>query len=180
MFGGSSVSTCHNCRIGPSAVCFNCKRIEHDDIRRRHGISSDEHEKLAAASAAASYNRHAADNTDTGERSTTTGLPPEVEDVVRRWLYDVLDLRPFDLLLLAHVRRGGSPATFGLALADFVKSLSKYGDRSRKAEWHDIVGKIGPQVSRQTATTAWASIVSRVPTLGALRTWPSKPRQVKS
>ena len=86
------ISACHNCRIGPSKACLACRRVSQDDIRIQH----------------TPHNRSELQATTTAPASRkATDLPDEIEDKLRRFLFDLFDLDPIQLLMLqigrAHV-----------------------------------------------------------------------------
>ena len=150
------ISTCHKCRIGPSDACLACRRVSHDDIRIRHTPHNRAEHQAAAAQPA-------------GEQATK--LPAEVEDRLRRFLFDLFDLNPIQLLMLRHVRDGGTPNSFGRAFAAFLKSSITYGRREERARWERTVDAIGAHVSRATAWAIWNGMVKAHPLLAVFRTW---------
>lgn len=147
---------CHNCRRGPGPHCAKCRRVDQDDIRIRHSPHSRA-ELQAAARPPAS--------------EPVTDLPADVENRLRIFMFDLFDLSPIQLLLLQHVRDGGTPGTFGRAFAAFVKSSVIYGDRSRRAQWERTCDEMGANVSRATAWAIWNGMLRRNPMLAVFRTW---------
>lgn len=151
-----NVYTCHNCPDGRGPHCARCRRVDQDDIRIQH----TPHNRAELQAAAAQ---------PTSERAT--GLPAEVEDRLRRFLFDLFDLSPVQLIMLRHVKHGGTPNSFGRAFAAFLKSSITYGDRARKAEWERTVEEIGAHVSRATAWAIWDGMVKAHPLLAVFRAW---------
>lgn len=150
------IVACHNCRIGPSNACLTCRRVDQDDIRIRH-TPHNRAEYQAAAERPA------------GGRATE--LPDGVEDKLRRFLFDLFDLDPVQLLMLRHVRNGGTPVSFGAAFARFLKSSIKYGDRARRGEWERAVEGYGAHVGRATAKAIWDGMVRKLPLLTVFQSW---------
>ena len=152
---------CHNCRIGPGALCASCKRVNQDDIRIRH----------------APHNRDAYTPAVTIRSPKSTPLPDEAEDKFRRFIYGLRDLTIMQWRLLYHVWHGGSPSTFGAMVTDVIKRTGLYGDRERRAEWEAAVGAIGPHVSRQTASLIWNRLCNKFEVFRHFQTWPTKARR---
>lgn len=151
-----TIYTCHNCPEGRGPHCARCHRVDQDDIRIQH-TPHNRSELQAAANQPAS--------------GRATDLPDEIEDRLRRFLFDLFDLSPVQLLLLQHVKHGGTPNSFGRAFAAFVKSTITYGDRAQKARWERTVSEIGAHVSRATAWAIWDGMVKAHPLLAVFRTW---------
>ena len=148
--------TCHNCPRGRGPYCARCKRVDQDDIRIQHSPHN-----RAELQAAAIH--------PPSERATT--LPAEVEDKLRRFLFDLFDLDPIQLLLLRHVKQGGTPATFGRTFSAFLKSSIIYGKRKQKARWDRACEEIGAWISRATAWAIWDGMVKKSPLLAIFQTW---------
>lgn len=148
--------TCHNCPKGRGQHCVRCKRVDQDDIRIRR--SPHNRSELQAAAVL-----------PPGEQATT--LPADIEDALRRFLFDLFDLNPLQLLLLRHVKHGGTPNSFGRAFAAFIKGTITYGDRAQKARWERTVAEIGAHVSRATAWAIWDGMVKAHPLLAVFRIW---------
>lgn len=150
------ISTCHNCRIGPSEACLACRRADYDDIRIQHSPHNRAELQAAVARTA-------------GEQATV--LPADVEDRLRRFLFDLFDLSPVQLLMLRHVKHGGTPNSFGRVFAAFVKASITYGDRRQRERWERTCEEIGAHVSRATAWAIWDGMVKAHPLLAVFRTW---------
>ena len=127
------ITACHNCRIGPSKACLTCRRVSQDDIR----IQRTPHNRSELQ----------ATTTPTAGRKSTD-LPDEIEDKLRRFLFDLFDLDPIQLLMLQHVKQGGTPVSFGSTFARFLKSSIKYGDRERSADWNRAVETYGAHIGQ--------------------------------
>jgi hypothetical protein len=143
-------------------MCAECKRVDQDDLRIAHS-PHDERPELGRW-------------TPQQPSERATALPEDVEDALRRFVFDLFDLSPVHLLLLRHVRHGGTPCTFGMMLQATVMSLAKYGDRSRSREWCETVDAILGEVSRQTASAMWNRICERLPYFRHFQTWPVKTK----
>ena len=150
------ITACHNCRIGPSKACLTCRRVSQDDIRIQH----------------TPHNRSELQGTTTAPASRkATDLPDEVEDKLRRFLFDLFDLDPIQLLMLQHVKQGGTPVSFGATFARFLKASIKYGDRERRADWNRAVETYGAHIGRATAKAIWDGMVKKSPLLAVFQTW---------
>lgn len=148
--------TCHNCPKGLGAHCARCRRVDQDDIRIQHSP----------------HNRAELQATTTHPPSEqATALPAEIEDKLRRFLFDLFDLDPIQLLLLRHVKQGGTPATFGRHFAAFLKSSIIYGKRKHRARWERTCQEIGAWISRATAWAIWDGMVNKSPLLAVFQTW---------
>ena len=156
------VSTCHSCKIGPGEMCATCRRVDQDELRIAHA-PHDERPELTRW-------------TPPQPSEQATPLPEDVEDALRRFVFNVFDLTPLQLLLLRHVRHGGTPCTFGKMLAAFMKGVVKYGDRSRAREWCEAVDGIVGEVSRQTASSMWNALCERMPHFRHFQSWPVKTK----
>lgn len=153
------IATCHNCRIGPNAkACAACKRVEHDDIRIAHSPHNRTELQASAPQPASEQ---------------ATSLPAEVEDTLRRFLFDLFDLDPVQLMLLRHIKHGGTPTTFGRTFAAFLKSSIIYGKRQQKARWERTCEEIGAWITRATAWAIWDAMVKKSPLLEIFQTWDS-------
>ena len=170
------ITACHNCRIGPSKACLTCRRVSQDDIRIQH-TPHNRSELQATAPAPASRK--------------ATDLPDEVEDKLRRFLFDLFDLNPIQLLLLQHVRLRGTPVGFRNYFARFLKSSIKFGKRECAAEWERTVDEIGANIGRATAKAIWDGMVEKMPMFAIFQSWdkgrggrqaeePDEPRQVQT
>lgn len=113
-----------------------------------------------------------------------TSLPEDIEDTIRQALFNLFDLEPVQLMLLCHVRHGGTPNTFGREFSAFLKSSIKYGKRRYKARWHRTCAEIGAIINRATAWAIWNAMVRKTPLLAIFQTWgeghggrKSKPRR---
>ena len=124
--------TCHNCPQGRGKHCARCRRVDQDDIRIQHSPHNRAELQAAAIHPAS-------------EQATT--LPADIEDTLRRFLFDLFDLDPIQLMLLRHVKQGGTPTTFGRVFAAFLKSSIIYGKRKQKARWERTCQEIGAWIS---------------------------------
>lgn len=148
--------TCHNCPQGRGPHCVHCKRVNQDDIRIQH--SPHNRTELQAATI-----RPASEK--------ATNLPDDIEDTLRRFLFDLFDLDPIQLMLLRHVKQGGTPNTFGRAFAKFLKASIIYGKRKHRARWDRTCEEIGAWISRATAWAIWDGMIQKAPLLALFQTW---------
>ena len=148
--------TCHNCPQGRGKHCARCRRVDQDDIRIQHSPHNRAELQAAAIHPAS-------------EQATT--LPADIEDTLRRFLFDLFDLDPIQLMLLRHVKQGGTPTTFGRVFAAFLKSSIIYGKRKQKARWEQTCQEIGAWISRATAWAIWDGMVKKAPLLAIFQTW---------
>lgn len=148
--------TCHNCPKGRGQHCVRCERVTQDDIRIQH--SPHNRSELQAAAIR-----------PPSEQATT--LPADIEDTLRRFLFDLFDLDPIQLLFLRHVKQGGTPNTFGHTFAAFLKSSIIYGKREHRARWNRTCDEIGALISRATAWAIWNGMVKKQPILAIFQTW---------
>ena len=150
------VTACHNCRLGVGKHCETCKRVSQDDIRIQH-TPHNRSEMQAAMPQPAS--------------EQATGLPSDIEDKLRQFLFDLFDLDPIQLLLLQHVRRHGTPVSFRAYFAKFLKNSIKYGNRAHKERWEQMVDEVGANIGRATAKAIWDGMVKKSPLLAVFQTW---------
>ena len=150
------ITACHNCRRGIGKHCETCKRVSQDDIRIQH-TPHNRSEMQAAMPQPAS--------------EQATGLPGDIEDKLRQFLFDLFDLDPIQLLLLQHVRRHGTPVSFRAYFAKFLKNSIKYGNRAHKERWEQMVDEVGANIGRATAKAIWDGMVKKSPLLAVFQTW---------
>ena len=148
--------TCHNCPKGRGQHCVRCRRVDQDDIRIQHSPHNRSELQAAAIQPPAEQ---------------ATNLPSDIEETLRRFLFDLFDLDPTQLMLLRHVKRGGTPGTFGREFASFLKSSIIYGKRKHKARWDRTCDEIGAWISRATAWAIWDNMVKKSPLLAIFQTW---------
>ncbi len=154
MYGKSY--TCHNCPKGRGPHCATCRRVDQDDIRIQHSPHNKAEFQASSIQAASGQ---------------ATALPDEIEDTLRRFLFDLFDLNPTQYLLLRHVIQGGTPSTFGRTFAAFLKSSIIYGKRRHRARWERTCDEIGAWISRATAWAIWNEMVKKFPLLSIFQTW---------
>jgi hypothetical protein len=170
------ITACHNCRRGIGKHCETCNRVSQDDIRIQH-TPHNKSELQAAMPQAAS--------------EQATGLPSDIEDKLRQFLFDLFDLDPIQLLLLQHIRRHGTPVSFRHYFAKFLKASIKYGDRAHRERWEQTVDEIGANIGRATTKAIWEGMLRKMPVLAIFQTWdkghggrqaseePDEPRHVQ-
>lgn len=112
---------CHNCKRGRGQWCVKCRRVDQDDqrIQRRPSFSEN--------------NTRPAFPNKPSERATS--LPVDVEDTLRIAMCGLFDLKPLELLLVQHIVHGRPLSTFGEAIEQVRKKISKYRG-SEKAQAH--------------------------------------------
>lgn len=147
---------CHNCTKGRGKHCAQCRRVDQDDIRIQHSPHNRAELQPAAIHPAS-------------EQVTT--LPADIEDTLRRFLFDLFDLNPLQLMLLRHVKQDGTPTTFGRAFSSFLKSSIIYGKRNHRDRWNRTCDEIGAWISRATAWAIWDGMVKKQPLLAIFQTW---------
>lgn len=105
------ITACHSCRRGRGEHCLTCRRVEQDDIRIAH--SPHNRDELTASAPSAGSGQ-------------CTDLPGETEDRFRQSLMALFDLSPIELLLVQHVMRGRTFASFGDVLGKVADKAAKY------------------------------------------------------
>ena len=136
-----TVFACHNCDIGPGPACYECKRVDQDDIRISH--SPHNREELQATMQQAASEK-------------ATSLPDETEDALRLFLVTVTGLDVVSFVAALHyMRRGGRRRLAGV-IRRFAADVREYN---------------GAKLSRATVFAKWQAITEKIPELAAVRSW---------